>query len=147
MKTTKKGRVEDNNIIIGDVYLMRFDGVGSEQRGVRPGVVFQNNIGNAYSPNVIALPLTTSLKQSKQPTHVFLDADKYGLPYDSMVLCENPQRMSRDRILKKVTSLDDEALRSIAVANALASASIGFLSYHELMRTWKKARKLNGIDS
>lgn len=48
---------------IGEVYLMKFGGSGSEQSGWRPGVVFQNNMGNAYSPNIIALPLTSSLKK------------------------------------------------------------------------------------
>lgn len=136
-----------DNLIIGDVYLMEFDGVGSEQSGIRPGVVFQNNVGNAHSPNVIALPLTTSMKRRGLPTHVVLSAKKYGLPYDSMVLCENPQRMSRQKIIKKITRLDDDAMRAIAMASALASASIGFLSYDELMSTWKRAKKLNGIYS
>lgn len=54
---------------IGEVYLMNFGGTESEQSGWRPGLIFQNNIGNEYSPNVIALPLTTSLKsQNSQLT-------------------------------------------------------------------------------
>ena len=76
---------------IGDVYLMRFGGSGSEQSGWRPGIVFQNNIGNAYSPNIIALPLTSQIKKANQPTHVILPAKETGLRKDSMVLCENPE--------------------------------------------------------
>lgn len=51
---------------IGDVYLMRFGGCGNEQKGWRPGLVFQNNLGNQYSPNIIALPLTSAIKKSNQ---------------------------------------------------------------------------------
>ena len=69
---------------IGDIYFMRFGGSGSEQNGWRPGLVFQNNVGNAYSPNVIALPLTSSLKKVGQPTHVVLPAAETGLPKDSI---------------------------------------------------------------
>lgn len=54
---------------IGDVLLMEFDGIGSEQRGIRPGVVFQNNIGNQSSPNIIALPLSSKVKKRTLPTH------------------------------------------------------------------------------
>lgn len=54
---------------IGEVYLMKFSGSGSEQVGWRPGLVFQNNVGNSHSPNVIALPLTSSIKKTSQPTH------------------------------------------------------------------------------
>ena len=79
---------------IGDIFMMDFHGVGSEQNGWRPGLVFQNNVGNAKSPNIIALPLTGSVKKLSQPTHVFLPK-ALGLKCDSMVLCENPQRMSK----------------------------------------------------
>lgn len=53
---------------IGEIYLMKFSGDGCEQSGIRPGLVFQNNMGNMYSPNIIALPITSSLKKSGQPT-------------------------------------------------------------------------------
>ena len=55
---------------IGDVYYVEFTGVGSVQNGNRPAVVFQNNVGNRYSPNVAVLPMTSKLKKSNQPTHV-----------------------------------------------------------------------------
>lgn len=66
---------------------MHFDGVAHEQRGVRPGVVFQNNIGSNNSPNIIALPMSSSIKKMDLPTHVLLSAEKYGLALDSVVLC------------------------------------------------------------
>ena len=68
-------RQENRQIRIGDVYMMSFDGSGSEQGGFRPGIVFQNNVGNTHSPNLIALPLTTAIKKLNLPTHVFLPAN------------------------------------------------------------------------
>ena len=62
------------------------------------------------------------------PTHVFLDAKRYNLVADSIVLCENPQRMSKTRLIKKLTVLDQDALRNIAVASLLATSVIAFLS-------------------
>jgi len=144
----KHGSAQDAEITIGDIYLMEFDGTGSEQAGLRPGVVFQNNVGNDHSPNIIALPITSSLKRANQPTHVVLAAGKHnGLTRDSMVLCENPQRMSKGRVYQKIGHLGSDAMRCIAIANALASSAIGFLSYAELMDTWKRAKKLNGFPS
>lgn len=135
-------------LAIGDVCLMEFDGVGNEQQGVRPGVVFQNNTGNGYSPNIIALPITSSLKRADQPTHVVLTAcSENGLSRDSMVLCENPQRMSKWRVIKKMGRVDDDAMRRIAIASMLASSAIGFLSYSELVNTWELAKKLNSFPS
>lgn len=69
----------NKNPQIGDVYMMRFNGVGSEQNGWRPGLVFQNNKGNTYSPNTIVLPLTSAKKKLNQPTHVFVKAEDSGL--------------------------------------------------------------------
>lgn len=133
------------NYKIGDVLLMNFDGIGSEQRGVRPGVVFQNNQGNKSSPNIIALPLSSQLKKKEMPTHVMLKAQDYNLVTDSIVLCENPQRMSKDRILKKISRLDEKAMKDIAVGSILSSSAIAFLSKEELLQAWGEARKLNGM--
>lgn len=143
-KTAKEGI--NYNLNIGDVYLMRFDGTGNEQGGVRPGVVFQNNVGNKFSPNIIALPVTSVIKKNSQPTHVVIRAEDIdGLKRDSMVLCENPQRLSRSKVYKHVGSLDEEAMKGIAIGNALASSAIGFLSYDELIDVWQRAKKLNGF--
>lgn len=122
---------------------MKFDGSGSEQSGWRPGVVFQNNIGNVHSPNIIALPLTSCIKKSSQPTHVVLDADSTGLLRDSMVLCENPERMSKNRLGKYITSLSEGHMKEIAKANLIATSAISFMSIDDLVTTWKSTVKLN----
>lgn len=128
---------------IGDVYLMQFSGRNSEQSGFRPGLVFQNNTGNMYSPNIIALPITSSLKKLSQPTHVLLRACDTGLFKDSMVLCENPERMSKDRIGSYITSLSDEYMESIAIANLLSTSAIAFINPDTLIAVWEKATLLN----
>lgn len=128
---------------IGDVYLMRFGGSGSEQSGWRPGIVFQNNIGNAYSPNIIALPLTSQIKKANQPTHVVLPAKETGLRKDSMVLCENPERMSKDRLGDYLTTIPAKYMAEIAAANILASAAIAYIDPDVLLALWQKAISLN----
>lgn len=128
---------------IGDVYLMRFGGSGSEQNGWRPGIVFQNNIGNAYSPNIIALPLTSQIKKANQPTHVVLPAKETGLRKDSMVLCENPERMSKDRLGDYLTTIPAKYMAEIAAANILASAAIAYIDPDVLLTLWQKAISLN----
>lgn len=131
---------------IGDVYLMRFGGVDSEQKGWRPGIVFQNNIGNLHSPNIIALPLTSSLKKLEQLTHVLLPAEKTGLLRDSMVLCENPECMSKDRIGQYLTTIPTEFMKKIAVASLLASSAIAFIDPELLLSTWETALTLNSYE-
>lgn len=122
---------------------MYFAGTGSEQSGWRPGLVFQNNVGNIHSPNIIALPLTSAIKKSKQPTHVVISAENSGLKKDSMVLCENPERMSKDRIGQYITTLSDDYMKQVAAANLLATSAISFLDMEVLLAVWEKAAKLN----
>lgn len=132
---------------IGEIYLMRFEGCGSEQTGLRPGLVFQNNTGNTYSPNIIALPITGSIKKVGQPTHVLLKADETGLRMDSVVLCENPERMSKDRIGKYITKLSDLDMRKVTEASLLATSAIAFLDIESLIRIWHLAISLNSSES
>ncbi len=128
---------------IGDIYLMNFSGSGSEQNGWRPGLVFQNNTGNVFSPNIIALPLTTAIKKANQPTHVVIQAEEGGLRKTSMVLCENPERMSKERVGQYITTLSREDMRKVAVANLLASSAISYLDPEILAAVWEKASALN----
>lgn len=130
---------------IGDVYLMNFGGSGNEQKGWRPGLVFQNNVGNQHSPNIIALPLTSAIKKSNQPTHVFIPSDGTGLIKDSMVLCENPQRMSKERMGEYLTTLPEEYMSQIAVASLLATSAISFINPELLLAIWQKATRLNAV--
>ena len=132
---------------IGEIYLMRFEGCGSEQTGLRPGLVFQNNTGNTHSPNIIALPITGAIKKIGQPTHVLLKADETGLRMDSVVLCENPERMSKERISRFLTKLSDQDMKRVTEANLLATSAIAFLDIESLFRVWQLAVKLNSSKS
>lgn len=138
-------RKRERQICIGDVYLMKFGGHGSEQQGWRPGIVFQNNVGNAYSPNIIALPLTSSIKKMGQPTHVFLPAAETGLVKDSVALCENPERMSKDRLGAYLTTLPKSYMAKIAIANLLASSAIAFVEPDSLLTAWQKSLTFNAV--
>lgn len=128
---------------IGDVYYMHFDGNGCEQNGWRPGLVFQNNVGNSHSPNIIALPFTTAIKKKTQPTHVVISANNSGLKFDSMVLCENPERMSKSKIGQYITTLSDEDMAKVAAANLLSSSAISYIEPDILLSLWQQAISLN----
>ena len=128
---------------IGEIYYMRFSGSDSEQNGWRPGLVFQNNAGNAHSPNIIALPLTSSIKKTKQPTHVVVRADSTGLRTDSMILCENPERMSKSHIGQYITTLSEDYMKQVAEASLLATSAISYLDMDSLVSIWNRAISLN----
>ena len=135
--------VEERAPRIGEVYNMYFNGTGSEQSGWRPGVVFQNNIGNVNSPNIIALPLTSSMKKLYMPTHVLVKSADTGLRKDSIVICENPEKMSKDKVGKYITTLPQEYMKKVAIANLIATSAISFLDKDSLIYVWEKAVQLN----
>lgn len=130
---------------IGEVYYMDFSGDGSEQVGVRPGVVLQNNIGNKFSPNIIALPLTTVKKKVHQPTHVMIARADSGLPKDSIVLCENPVCLSKTKIKQYITTLPRKYMRWIAEATVIATPVISYVSEEKLIDIWHKALQINSV--
>ncbi len=129
---------------IGDIFLVNFSGSDSEQNGLRPGLVFQNNVGNEFSPNLIMLPLTTSIKKMSQPTHVFLPKE-VGLLRDSIILCENPERISKKKLVGYITTLDNEYMSKVAVGSLLSSSAISFIDPDLLLSVWQEALALNAI--
>ncbi|MCI8728296.1 MAG: type II toxin-antitoxin system PemK/MazF family toxin [Clostridia bacterium] len=76
--------------------------VGSEQGGVRPVLVVQNDIGNKYSPTVIAAAVTSQINKAKLPTHIELRASDYGLPKDSVVLLEQIRTLDKRRLKERI---------------------------------------------
>lgn len=141
--TTMEVKTGRPNPTLGEVYLVEFAGNGSTQRGLRPAVIFQNNIGNRYSPNVTVLPMTSVVKKLCQDTHVFIPADGTGLRRDSVVLCENPVCIPKDSLGTYLTMLPDKYIGEIAVASLLASSAVAFLSQDEVDGVCKRARELN----
>jgi len=87
----------------GEIYLvdLTINTVGSEQGGVRPAVIVQNEAGNEHAPTTIICPLTTQSKK-KIPTHVDLSREDCGIPRDSTVLCEQVRVVSKERLKKKL---------------------------------------------
>lgn len=128
----------------GQIYSLYFSGNGSVQKGWRPGVIIQNNLGNKKSPNIVALPLT-SRKQHYQPTHVFLRARDNGLPRDSFVLCENPATLPKSSLGNFITSLDRPALVRIAIAYSIASPLPALLSEENMKIIQEAVKDLNKL--
>ena len=90
----------------GDLYYADLSPVvGSEQGGVRPVLIVQNNVGNKYSPTIIAAAITSQLDKAKLPTHIALEAGKYGLPKNSVVLLEQIRTLDKRRLKEKIGEL------------------------------------------
>lgn len=97
----------------GDIFLISFDGVGSEQRGLRPAVILQNDVGNQHSTTILVAPLTTKCTKASIPTHVFLTRDRTNLRADSTVLVEQVRVMDKCRLLRRVASVPQEEMERI----------------------------------
>ncbi len=101
----------------GDIYYADLRPVvGSEQGGVRPVLIIQNDMGNRYSPTVICAAITSKLNKAKLPTHIALEADRYGIVKDSVVLLEQIRTIDKSRLREKVCHLDDTILKKINTA-------------------------------
>ncbi len=101
----------------GDIYYADLRPVvGSEQGGVRPVLIIQNDMGNRYSPTVICAAITSRMNKAKLPTHVALAAEKYGIVKDSVVLLEQIRTIDKTRLREKVCHLDEAILKQIDVA-------------------------------
>ena len=98
--------------------------VGSEQGGIRPVLIIQNDIGNKYSPTVIIAAITSQINKAKLPTHIELKAEQYGLPKDSVVLLEQVRTLDKRRLKEKIGTVDEFKMRKID--NALL-ISLGFV--------------------
>ena len=101
----------------GDIYYADLRPVvGSEQGGVRPVLIIQNDMGNRYSPTVICAAITSKMNKAKLPTHVLLEAERYGIVKDSVVLLEQVRTIDKSRLREKVCHLDEPVLMQINTA-------------------------------
>jgi len=96
--------------------------VGSEQGGIRPVLIVQNDIGNKYSPTVIAAAITSQINKAKLPTHIEISAQEYGLLKDSVILLEQIRTIDKKRLREKIGHLDDELMEKV---NEALSISFG----------------------
>ena len=115
------------NVKRGDVYFADLSPVvGSEQGGVRPVLVIQNDIGNRFSPTVIIAAITAQIQKAKLPTHVEIDAKRYGFERDSVILLEQIRTIDKQRLTDKITHLDDEMMEKV---NEALQISIGLIEF------------------
>lgn len=121
-------------IIRGDIYFADLSPVvGSEQGGLRPILVIQNNIGNKYSPTIIVAAITSQLSKAKIPTHVELKSSTYNLPKDSVVLLEQIRTIDKKRLNEKVCTLDYKKMKEVDKAILI---SLGFYEWYNFI--WQK---------
>ena len=91
----------------GDIFYADLSPViGSEQGGVRPVLIVQNDVGNKYSPTVIAAAITSQINKAKMPTHIEISAAEYGLNKDSVILLEQIRTIDKRRLREKIGRLD-----------------------------------------
>ena len=87
--------------------------VGSEQGGVRPVLVVQNDVGNKYSPTVIAAAVTSKINKAKLPTHIELPSNSYGLQKDSVILLEQIRTLDKRRLKERIGELNETDRKSV----------------------------------
>ncbi|MFT8363362.1 MAG: type II toxin-antitoxin system PemK/MazF family toxin [Sporolactobacillus sp.] len=111
----------------GDVYFADLSPVvGSEQGGVRPVLVIQNDIGNRFSPTVVVAAITAQIQKAKLPTHVEIDAKRYGFDRDSVILLEQIRTIDKQRLTDKITHLDEEMMGRVNKAIQISLSLVDF---------------------
>jgi mRNA interferase MazF len=111
----------------GDVFFADLSPVvGSEQGGVRPVLVIQNDIGNRFSPTVIVAAITAQIQKAKLPTHVEIDAKTYGFDRASVILLEQIRTIDKQRLTDKITHLDEEMMERV---NESLQISLGLIDF------------------
>lgn len=125
----KQGLRSVNDVVVkrGDIFYGDLSPViGSEQGGVRPVLVVQNDIGNKYSPTVIVAAITSQINKAKLPTHIELTADSYGITKDSVILMEQIRTIDKKRLKEKIGHLSDELMQQVDMA---LQVSFGLIEY------------------
>lgn len=98
----------------GDVYYADLRPViGSEQGGIRPVLIVQNDVGNRHSPTVICAAITSKMNKAKLPTHIELDSQRYEMVKDSVVLLEQLRTIDKKRLKDKVCHLDQDIMEKV----------------------------------
>lgn len=115
-------------IVRGEIYYADLSPVvGSEQGGIRPVLVVQNDVGNKFSPTVIIAAITSQLSKSRLPTHIELPKESYKLPKDSVVLLEQIRTLDKRRLKDKIDTLDEGTMQKVDVALMI---SLGVVNSH-----------------
>ena len=107
----------------GDIYYADLSPVvGSEQGGLRPVLIIQNDVGNRHSPTVIAAAITSRLGKTRLPTHIDVYADRVGLSKDSVILLEQVRTLDKRRLKEKMGHLDEQMMQRV---NRAIAVSVG----------------------
>jgi mRNA interferase MazF len=105
----------------GEIYFAQLNPViGSEQGGIRPVLIVQNDIGNQYSPTTIILAITSQINKAKLPTHIELKAADYGLERDSVILAEQVRTIDKSRLKQRIAVLKLETMQRVDQALAIS---------------------------
>lgn len=105
----------------GEIYFAQLNPViGSEQGGIRPVLIVQNDIGNQYSPTTIILAITSQINKAKLPTHIELKATDYGLERDSVILAEQVRTIDKSRLKQRIAVLKLETMQRVDQALAIS---------------------------
>ena len=116
----QKGRII-MSVKRGDIYYADLSPVvGSEQGGLRPVLIIQNDIGNRYSPTVIAAAITSRMGKTKLPTHIDIYAERAGLARDSVILLEQIRTLDKRRLKEKMGHLDEGLMDRVNTAIAVS---------------------------
>ena len=116
----------------GDIYYADLSPVvGSEQGGVRPVLIVQNNVGNKYSPTVIAAAITSKTDKTKLPTHIDVYADRFGLSKDSVILLEQIRTLDKRRLKERIGELPKSTMIEV---NRAILISLGFPVEEQLLK-------------
>jgi mRNA interferase MazF len=98
----------------GDIFYADLSPViGSEQGGVRPVLIVQNDIGNKYSPTVIIAAITSQINKAKLPTHIEISSAEYGLNKDSVILLEQIRTIDKKRLKEKIGHISDDLMEKV----------------------------------
>ena len=104
----------DISVRRGDIYYADLRPVvGSEQGGVRPVLIIQNDVGNRHSPTIICAAITSKMNKAKLPTHIELNAGRYDMVKDSVILLEQLRTIDKKRLKDKVCHLDEDIMRQV----------------------------------
>lgn len=94
--------------------------VGSEQGGIRPVIIIQNDVGNKYSPTVIVAAITSQINKAKLPTHVEISSEEYGLNKDSVVLLEQIRTLDKKRLKEKIGHMTENDMKKVDEALSIS---------------------------
>lgn len=141
--------VRDNSFfpLIGEVYFVNFPGIDGLIKGWHPGIICQNNLGNRYGPNVIAIPVTSKVDRLDILSNVLLPVSEVGLYHTSMAVCGSLQTIPKQAVGDFITMLPISYMKKIARACNVAMPLIAYLSEDDIKDVHDEAMFLSGYSA